>query len=257
MIIFGGYGFIGSYLEGTKPRCDVKQRLPVWDGPEEAAVVNLACVQPARGTFSLKEYYDTNVQGLINILDWAKDSGIDKVLTITSQKTTLKGELGKLVLTDHAATEVMARYHQEYGMQTIVLRIPPAFGPGPFVKGHGLGVFLAAAAKGDPIEVWGDPDARRRIVSVHDVASAINHLVAGDFQGVFDIPGLWLSLRTEVKVVNEAFGNRSQVLYMPSIPNDVGERGLFHQWSEITGWQATWSFKDIVEEFKHGHLQEL
>lgn len=281
VLVFGGDGFIGGYLRQLPgfSGCgeDVTQAIDpdgVWHGVE--AVVNLACLQPARGNFSLQQYIEVNNIGLCNVLNFARAAGVNKALCVVCQKTIVTGETGKLVITDQTAINVMERYRQEYGMQTVVLRIPPAFGPGPFIKGYGLGVFLERAAKGEAIEVWGDPDVKRDIISVHDVVTAIQMLVGRrDTQGPYELWGIPLSLREEVETVNEVYANTTHIVYKRDKPNGLEplppepysedlwqylraekvhirslESHLYKERMKGLGWHPKWTFKDIVEELK-------
>jgi nucleoside-diphosphate-sugar epimerase len=241
---FGKGGFIGSYLPPEFVGVGVDVRTRPWGWPRGAdfgATVNLACVQPARGKFPLDQYLDTNVKGLLNVMEWARWWGVPRVLSMASQKGYAKGEISKLVRTDHEAMTLMSQGPHLYGLQTIVLRLPPVIGPGPYIAKSGLGQMIEGAKQGR-IEVWGNPANSRAVISVHDAVSAIGYLAKSDLQGVFSI-GIDLSLEQEVKAVQEVFGG--ELVYRPEVDNGI------HQDIPVTGipgWEPKWDFERMVRE---------
>ena len=65
--------------------------------------------------------------------------------------------------------------------RAVVLRISNAYGPGQRLgRGQGvIGHWMAAAARGEPLRVFGDPAATRDYVFIEDVVDAIRLLVLG------------------------------------------------------------------------------
>jgi len=243
---FGRGGFIGSYLPPEFVGIDVDVRTDAsrWPSLHKAeATVNLVCVQPARGKFPLDQYIATNVMGLRSILAWARWWGVPQVISMASQKGYAKGEINKLVRTDHEAMTLMSQGPHLYGLQTVVLRLPPVIGPGPYIAKSGLGQMIEGAKQGG-IEVWGNPSNSRAVISVHDVVSAIQFLVRSDLQGVYSI-GIDLSLESEVKAVQEVFGG--ELVYRPEIDNGIRQD---IEVSGIPGWEPRWTFREMVQELK-------
>lgn len=243
---FGKGGFIGSYLppEFVGIDVDVRTTWLRWPlGYNTSAVVNLACVQPARGKFPLDQYLETNVRGLSNIMEWARWWGVARVISMASQKGYANGEINKLVRTDHEAMTLMSQGPHLYGLQTIVLRLPPVYGVGPYIANSGLGQMIEGAKRGR-IEVWGDPSASRAVTSVHDVVSAIQYLVRSDLQGVYSI-GIPLSLESEAQTVREVYGG--ELVYRPEIDNKISQD---IEVTGIPGWEPRWTFREMVEELK-------
>jgi UDP-glucose 4-epimerase len=241
MIILGANGFIGSHLEDNG----------------QPPVVNCVGVQPARGEWDLWNYLDINVMRLETKLEVAKRHGLP-FITLCSQKTTLKGEIGKLVLTDNAARNLCEWYHQTYGLRTIVLSLPPVYGIGPYLKGSGLGAMMDAAKAGKPIEVWGDHRVRRDFISIHDVVSAINTLAESEAQGEYQISGGLLSVEAEAEIVNEVFGgvgltyvDSDNGLESSCVFEDMNMSSGRPKLSEL-GWRPEWDFRRIVMELKGG-----
>jgi nucleoside-diphosphate-sugar epimerase len=243
---FGKGGFIGSYLPPEFVGIDVDVRThpdawPVGKGFE--AAVNLACVQPARGGFPFEEYFDVNATGMWHVLGWAWSWSIPKVIAMNSQKTSMQGEVGKLVRTDMEVRRAMDVYRYGFHVRTATLRLPPVIGPGPYIANSGLGQMIEGAKRGR-IEVWGKPEATRAVISVHDVVSAIQYLVRSDLQGVYSI-GIPLSLESEAQTVREVFGG--ELVYRPEIDNGISQD---IEVTGIPGWEPRWAFKEMVSELK-------
>ena len=239
MIILGKDGWIGSHLKD--------------DG--KPPVVNCVGVQPARGHYTLKEYLQ------VNVVDWAEKLWdihcyiTDKVITLTSQKTTLKGEIGKLVITDNCVRDIMEWYHQTHGLQTIVLSLPPVYGIGPYLANSGLGAMMECAKKGEPIELWGDTSIKRDFISIHDVVTAIECLADSDTaQGEYCVSGGLWSLREEGETVKRVLGSESEIVYCEGRDNGLEPSDRYHNQKRIhdLGWKEQWSFERIVRELKDG-----
>jgi nucleoside-diphosphate-sugar epimerase len=246
---FGKGGFIGSYLpaEFVGVDADVRTSNHGWPrGKGFEAAVNLACVQPARGAFPFEDYFDINVMGMWGVLAWAWSWSVPKVIAMNSQKTSMQGEVGKLVRADIGIRQAVAAYRHEFRMKAVVLRLPPVIGTDPahpFIKNAGLGQMIEGAKQGR-IEVWGEPSNSRAVISIHDAVSAIQFLVRSDLQGVFSI-GIPLSLESEVKAVQEVYGG--ELVYRPEIDNGIRQD---IEVSGIPGWEPRWDFERMVRELK-------
>ena len=259
ILVFGAAGFIGTYLieellerhlsvlavdvddigkihyqrRGIPFECidithrDDFQRLPS-EGVE--AVVNLACVQPAnvsRENYDPVKYFNVNVIGTLNILEYCRKCGVRKIIAAISHRNTnglwkegkkireeegraiaFTGEYAMFSISESAAADCIEHYRQAYGQQGIIFRLPPVYGYGPhtviFMDGRetktGFQTFIDSVVCGEPVEIWGDPDVGRDIVYVKDVVHAfILALNSRSAEGLFNIcSGRTLSLREQV-----------------------------------------------------------
>ena len=269
VLIIGATGFIGTYA--TAYFCDKKDTV-IATGRNEAlgadlvalgaqfislditdksdfsklptedidGVIVLAGRLPANATADLvsednaAEYFEVNVIGLINVLEWARTSGVKKVIA-TSSYADVAGAWGKgypiteeeprdfkltgdhavYVISKNAATDVMEYYNRQYGMQTIMFRLPPVYGYGPhgtiLVNGKpyksAIQTFIERAQAGQDLEVWGDPETSRDIIYVKDVVRAFDKALDSDrAQGLYNMTsGTALTLRRQAEVVIDVF----------------------------------------------------
>lgn len=221
-------------------------------------VIVLAGLLPANSTADLEEddnaaeYFEVNVIGLINILEWCRKHGIRKVISSCSY-SDVSGAWGKgyaitedeprdfrftgdhavYVISKNAANDVMEYYNQQHGMQCACFRFPPVYGVGPhgtiLVNGKpyksGIQTFIEKARAGGDIELWGDPGISRDIIYVKDVARAYEMaLESDDTYGLYNMTsGVGLTLEDQAKAVIEVFGDKgnSSIVYRPEKPNNT------------------------------------
>ncbi len=222
-------------------------------------VILLAGLLPANAKTDLHEdenaadYFEVNVIGTINVLEYCRKNGIKKVISSSSysdvsgawrkgyaikedepRNFSFTGDHAVYVISKNAACDVMEYYNQQHGMQCAWFRFPPVYGVGPhsviYVNGHyyktGIQTFIEAAQNGDDIEIWGDPHITRDIIYVKDVAEAFFLAMASDkTYGLYNMTsGTELDLEEQVKTVIEVFGNKnkkSRIVYRPDKKNNT------------------------------------
>ena len=204
-------------------------------------VVLLAGLLPANAKVDLTEdenadeYFEVNVIGTINVLEYCRRNGVRKLINCSSYSdvsgawkkgVALKeseprdfkftGDHAVYVISKNAAIDVMEYYNQQHGMQCACFRFPPVYGVGPhatiYVNGKpyksGIQTFIEKAEKGEPIEIWGDPHITRDIIYVKDVATAFVKALESDrTYGLYNMTsGTELDLEDQVKAVIQVFG---------------------------------------------------
>lgn len=225
---------------------------------EVEGVVVLAGLLPANAKADLEEeenaadYFEINVIGLINILEWCRKSGVKNLIS-TCSYSDVSGAWGKgypitedeprdfkftgdhavYVISKNAANDVMEYYNQQHGMRCACFRFPPVYGVGPhgtiLVNGKpyksGIQTFIEKAENGDDIEIWGDPHISRDIIYVKDVARAFEMALASEnTRGLYNMTsGVGLDLEDQVKAVIDVFGSDrgSRIVYRPEKPNNT------------------------------------
>ena len=121
---------------------------------------------------------DVNVRGLLNVLEAAKDSGVKKVVFISSGGA-IYGEVGKrpatenssiMPLSPYAVTKAAGEnylffYKNQYGLDFIVLRYANVYGPRQIPHGEAgvVAIFMERLLLGKPCIVYGFPDEPKGI----------------------------------------------------------------------------------------------
>jgi UDP-glucose 4-epimerase len=220
------------------------------------AVINVACLQPVNvniETYRAAEYIEVNVVGTLNLLDYCLRAGTRRFLYTVSHRgvqglwvrgeiidensvKALKftGEYAMFAISECAAQDCLEHYVQQYGIQAVVLRLPPVYGYGPHLEGYregkpvksGFMVFIEKAMASETIELWGDCDRARDVVYVKDVVSAIVLTLRNrEARGLYNISsGESVSLRQEAEEIIRVFSpadNPSGLGFRPEQPNSV------------------------------------
>lgn len=221
-------------------------------------VILLAGLLPANAKADLQEnenaadYFQVNVIGAINVLEYCRKNGIKKVIGSCSY-SDVSGAWGKgypiteeeprqfkftgdhavYVISKNACNDVMEYYNQQHGMQCAWFRFPPVYGVGPhgtiYVNGKayksGIATFIDNAMNGKDIELWGDPHIKRDIIYVKDVAEAyVMALESDNTYGLYNMTsGTQLDLEEQAQAVIDVFGKekKSKIVYRPEKQNNT------------------------------------
>lgn len=199
------------------------------------------------------DYFEVNVNGTINVLEYCRKNNIRKVISCSSYSDVAgawkkgyaiketeprdfhyTGDHAVYVISKNAACDVMEYYNQQHGMQCAWFRFPPVYGVGPhsaiYVNGKyyksGIQTFIENAEQGKDIEIWGDPHITRDIIYVKDVATAFLLALESDkTYGLYNMTsGTELDLEEQARAVIEVFGNpdkTSKIIYCPDKPNNT------------------------------------
>lgn len=221
-------------------------------------VILLAGLLPANAKADLTneenaaDYFEVNVIGAINVLEYCRKNGIKKVIGSCSY-SDVSGAWGKgypiteeeprdfkftgdhavYVISKNACNDVMEYYNQQHGMQCAWFRFPPVYGVGPhgtiYVNGKayksGIATFIDNAMEGKDIELWGNPHIKRDIIYVKDVATAyVMALESEKTYGLYNMTsGTQLDLEEQAQAVIDVFGTDkgSKLIYRPEKPNNT------------------------------------
>jgi len=167
-------------------------------------------------------------------------------------------------ISESAATDCIEHYTQTYGIEGITLRIPPVYGYGPhtliFKEGvplkTGFQVFIERAERGEPLELWGDPENGRDIVYVKDVVAAVERALAvRGVTGLFNIAsGHRLTLREQAECIVALFspaGRKSELTFRPDKPNHI-ENYVYDvsRAARVLEWKPKYAFRDMLVDYQ-------
>lgn len=250
------------------------------------AVVNVACLQPvnvSKSKYKASDYIRVNTIGMLNILEECRKIGVKKVIytvshrgvqglweageTIDESSTkALKynGDYSMFAISECAAQDCLMHYAAQYGLQEIILRLPPVYGYGPHLDGYvhgrmvksGFMTFIEKATRGEPIELWGDADRARNVIYVKDVVSAIIlSLRSTEAHGLYNIAAKeMVSLEQEAKEIYSVFSTSHvdpYLVYRPEIPNDIEsfEYDISKAKKDLQ-WSPHFNFKVMLYDIK-------
>ena len=199
------------------------------------------------------DYFRINTIGTINVLEYCRKNGIQRVISNCSY-ADVRGAWGKKIISedeprdfiykgDHAvyvfsknaANDTMEYYNQQHGMKNAWFRFPPVYGVGPhdslFINGvlkkSGLKIFIDSASEGKDICIFGDPHLSRDVVYVKDVAHAFYLAMKSEnTYGLYNMTsGRGVTLQEQAEVISELWAQspnqRSKITYRPDIQNNT------------------------------------
>ena len=215
------------------------------------AVIHLAGAMPATMSgYHPHEYVYSVLDGTLNVLEYARDNGINKIIFAQSRadsnylmgKTPIPSDIEKRfpLIGDHsiysicknAAVDIIEHFYHQYNIKRFVLRLPTiyAYHPNPYFYVNGEKRMMAfrymmeQAMKGETIELWGDPTRGKEIVYVKDAVQVIESCLECDLDGgMYNVGrGVPVTLEEQIKGIIDVFcdpNNMSQIMYRPDKPN--------------------------------------
>lgn len=166
----------------------------------------------------------TNLIGTLRVLDGMVSRCVSRIVFVSSGGTVY-GEPAYLPIDEQHATnplvsygitklaseKYLQMYGRLYGIEPIILRVANAYGERQRVETAqgAVGVFLARALAGLPIEIWGDGEVTRDFVHVSDVAEAFAKAVTySGSEQIFNISsGVGTSLNRLVELIEQVLGS--------------------------------------------------
>ncbi|WP_448920218.1 NAD-dependent epimerase/dehydratase family protein [Eubacterium sp.] len=247
------------------------------------AVVDFAGMMPARMEgYDPQKYIDVNITGTLNVLEYCKTSGADRMMFTQSfgdikdnseEDIVLKPDSPKkfgynndhtiYVLSKNFAVDMMENYHQMFGIKTFVFRLPTIYLYSPiehyYVDGKirwiGYKLLINQAINGTDIEVWGDPNRKKDMVYVKDLCQMMyKALFAKIDTGVYNVgTGIGTSLIDQIKGIVEVFGdknNKSNIIMRPEKPNAPQYIMDISNAKEDLGYEPKYNYIDMLIDMK-------
>jgi len=184
------------------------------------------------------ECYDININGLLNLLDAAKEFGIEKF--VYSSSAAVYGdnpETPKTVNTKpmpkspYAETKLegenyLKLYQEMSDLNTISLRYFNVFGPKQDPESQyaaAIPNFIKNAIRNEPIIIYGDGNQTRDFIFVEDVVQAnIKAISSSNVSGVFNVAsGKAITINEIAKIVLEQTKSKSPIIYKDERSGDI------------------------------------
>ncbi|MDB5021821.1 MAG: putative UDP-glucose 4-epimerase [Pedobacter sp.] len=252
-------------------------------------VVLLAGMMPARMQgYDPYRYIDVNITGTLNVLEFCRENNIKKVIFTQShadvfkhwdtgnyiaadaQRTLhLKGDHAMYIISKCTAVDMLEHYHQEFGFQTIILRLPTIYSYMPaatmYVDGKiqdmACMYMIDRATQGKEIEIWGDPSKSKDIVYIKDFISIVEAAVASKTaQGIFNVgTGIPTTLEEQILGIIEVFSpedNRSKVVYRPEKKSQTSYLYDISRTEKELNYKVEYSYIKMLQDMKKEMLEE-
>lgn len=288
-LVTGGAGFIGSHLvEALLARGDAvrvldnlstgkRERVPASVEFMEGDITNIADVKSAtegrevvfhcaalpRVQLSLEKPQEThraNVDGTLNLLVAARDSGVRRVVysasssaygaadTLPQQEDLPAQPLNPYALQKWIGEHYCRLFSSLFGLETVSLRYFNVYGPRMASEGAYatvIGVFMRQKKSGEPLTVAGDGEQTRDFTHVSDVVRANLLSAASPKVGRGEVINVGAGKDFSVNFIARTFGGPTQTI-PPRPPGSEGRhsRADTRRAKELLGWEAAIAFSD-------------
>ena len=245
-------------------RGDVNDRPKLWTLLQDVdCVYHLAArVSVPESVLYPREYNTVNVGGTVTLMEAMRDVGVRRVVFISSgavygeqQAQPLSEAATPAPRSPYAVSKLSAEYYvrtigQLWGIETVVLRVFNAYGPGqhlPPVHAPVIPYFLKQSFNDGTLVVHGDGNQTRDYVYLDDVVQAMTAAASAVNvnQQIINVgSGVETSLRDLVRQITETTGGSPQVIYNPR--NEGGVRRMRADLSlaqQLLGYQPVTSLE--------------
>ncbi len=214
-------------------------------------IVHMAAILPATMEgYNPGTYVDSNINGTLNVLDYAVKVGVERfvfpkswsdILYLTGSlkpidadavvKFPLNNDHTMYAITKNAACDIIQHYSVKYGFKYYILRFPNIFcyhpNPTYFVDGKkrwtGQRAIIEQAKRGDDIELWGNPEASRDVFYVKDCVQIIEKCLSSNgHSGTYNVGTGWtVSRKEQIQGLIDVFGGekKSKIVVRHDMPD--------------------------------------
>lgn len=227
-------------------------------------------------------YIDSIIKGTYNVLEFMRKQLIPKIIFPESlfdisylfgskipidpdseRKAPLSGDHAMYVISKIAAVETILHYNTVYGLTPFILRLSRVYTyhPNPYTYRDGEKIMISdrylikKAEKGEPIEIWGDPERLLETCAMPDFLQIVEKCVESNGNGgIYNIGSGGSTLDERVKGIVEVFSpsdNKSVISYAPEKPSARQFVLDITKTCTELGYVPNYSWKKFCEWFKH------
>lgn len=231
--------------------------------------------------YNPESYISTIYLGTLYVLEYMRKVGAKKIIFTQSisdilylfgsdnpidpdveRRYPLTGDHAVYSISKNAAVNLIEHYHAQFGIQRFILRLPTiyVYQPNPFYyvdgkkKWIGYRYLIDRASKGEPIELWGDPQSDKEIVYVKDFAQIVACCVKStDEGGIYNVgTGVGVTMEQQIRDIIKVFSPKdhpSKVSYRPDLPSSPNFRLDIDKTLSL-GYHPQYDYIHYLEDFK-------
>lgn len=231
--------------------------------------------------YNPQQYIDVNITGVLNVLEYCRKHKIKKLIYVQTfsdvsgsfytgipiksdnpRTLTLTGDHAIYAISKVAACDLIEHYHQEYGLQTIIYRIPTVYCADEnfnyYVDGElkrkAYVQMIESIVNDHRVEIWGDANHAKDMPYIKDFARliylGIEHPTAqGIFNAGTDSP---VTLTELVDTMIEVFAPNKdiQVISRPDKPSQPNFTFDMSKTREVFGYKPEWQLKEMLQDIR-------
>lgn len=211
-------------------------------------------------------YTETNILGLINLLNVAKKKNVKKFVYASSSSVYGTNpnvpwnveDQNLKPISPYAASKISGEqyckvYNELYSIPVVALRFFTVYGPRqrPDLAIH---KFFRKIDLGEPIDMFGDGSTRRDYTYIDDIVCGINGALSLDNEE-FSIYNLGnsdtITLKQLITEIENAVGKKAIINQLPEQPGDVRQTfASIEKTTKDLGFKPTTNIKEGLQKFK-------
>lgn len=226
-------------------------------------------------------YIDSIVKGTYNVLEFIRKNNIPKIIFPQSlfdisylfgsrtpipadseMRAPLDGDHAMYVICKIAAVNIIEHYYKVYGIKRFILRLSRVYvyHPNPYTYTDGKKVMISdrllinKAERGEPIEIWGDPDRLLETCCVEDFLQIVEKCAESELDGgLYNIGSGGSTLDERIHAIVDVFskpGNKSEITYAPEKRSAMQFVLDISKTRYELGYEPRYSWKAFCEWFK-------
>ena len=247
------------------------------------AVINTVGLLPAYlEKYDPFAYVETNIKGGLRILEYARKNNADRILYTQTwaeqagywgqeevlspampRKLLYTGDHAFYTISKCAVVDMMEHYKQEYGVKNFVFRLPNVYLYHPAMEYYVDGIsrpigyryMINRAINGEPIELWGNPDAFKDVLYIKDLCQMMFKALFADVDGgTYNAgTGVKTTLRQQIEGMIDVFSpedKKSEIIFKP---NNSGFTSFVMDISNARtdlGYEPEYYYIDYLKDYK-------
>ena len=254
------------------------------------AIILFAAAMPAEMEgYSPQKYIDVNVTGALNVLEFARRNSINKIIYIQTfsdmsayfyngipiqddapRTINYTGDHAVYAISKIAAAELFEHYHQEYGMQTIIFRIPTVYCNDENIdycvdgvnKRKSYIAMIESIINNNRVEIWGNPNNSKDMPYIKDFVRLLDKAVGHpSAQGTFNAgTGQPVSLQKLVDSMVNVFSPTPDNVDIVSRTDEQSQPNFTFDMSKTNStfnYKPEYDCENMLEDIKNSLLPEL
>ena len=214
-------------------------------------VFHMAAIARIQPSFTYpKDYFTTNANGSLNLIDWCAKKNIPIVYAGSSSKHSGRFK-NPYTFSKDVGEDIVELYQKHYNLKASIARFYNVYGPHQLEEGGYctvVGIWLKAFREGKTLLVTGDGEQRRDFTHIDDIVDALYKIGEQHAWGYeFELGrGKNYSLNELVKMIGTEYD------YVPARPGEARiTLNTDTTAKEVLGWEATKNIEDYIKnEFK-------
>ena len=213
-------------------------------------VFHLAAIARIQPSFKLpKEYFTTNANATLNLVDWCANNNVPIIYAGSSSKHSGRFK-NPYTFSKDVGEDIITLYQEHYNLKSSITRFYNVYGPHHLKEGGYctiIGKWEKAIEDGNPLTIYGDGTKRRDFTHIEDIVDALVKIMEQEAYG-YDFE-LGRGKNYSIKDIADMF-EYGDVVYEDNKPGEalvtLCEDTLA---SEVLGWKPIRDIDDYIKDY--------